>query len=300
VAMLSRGAVASAVRSGASDTSFRAKVAIVWDFDAAAGQLNATFPYRWREETLFEELDCVREILRLAASHHLPMTFAITGFAAEEGVHPYHVPDLVREIARQGHEVASHSWRHEWLPSLTGEQLRRSLVRSKEALERCAGEGAVVGFVPPFNRPMTWIARGAVSFGDRPSVPFGPGADMGFLLRHIRSAGFRWCRVSSRSPIARRRRAPVPSARWPCRCGVTCVPHAYCGFDSGARELVLKARASGAAVVLSGHPRALTFGRSESRGELAELCDLLAALRDQGEIGVARVADLAGRRPEGK
>lgn len=275
-------------------------VSIVWDFDAAAGQLNATYPYRWREETLDEELACVEDILGIAAERALRMTFAVTGFAAEEGPAPYHVPGLVCRIAAAGHEIASHSWRHEWLPAITGEQLDRTLQRSRSTLESCLGApGSVRGFVPPFNRPMTWLARGCLSLGDRPAVPPGPGADMGRLLRRLAAAGYAWCRVSCR-PVVGRGTAlrPRPPTRWERRQGVTCVPHNVCGFDVRAREMLDLAAPGGGAVILTGHPRALLFGRAESRDNLVELCDVLAERSSRGAVYVAPVADLVATAEE--
>ena len=51
--------------------------------------------------------------------------------------------------------------------------MSKSLKRSKSILEAAIEyRQDVVGFVPPHNKPETWIKRGAFSFGDRGLWPF--------------------------------------------------------------------------------------------------------------------------------
>ncbi len=175
----------------------RGVLSVVWDFDSAVGQVNSTFPYHFRPAPLDEELAAVADLRAVTARLGIAMTFATVGLAAEDVAQPFGAGDELRSLHGAGHEVASHSWRHEWLPHLTTQQLRRSLLRSKLALERCIGApGAVVGFVPPFNRPMTWLARGEVHPGDRWAVVPGAGATLDSLV-----------------PTVARRRLPLDQGR---------------------------------------------------------------------------------------
>jgi polysaccharide deacetylase family protein (PEP-CTERM system associated) len=48
-------------------------------------------------------------------------------------------PRLVREIARRGHEVASHGWNHERIDELGAERFRLDVRSAKRALERASG-----------------------------------------------------------------------------------------------------------------------------------------------------------------
>ena len=122
-------------------------------------------------------------ILGVGKTNQLKMVFACLGFAAEKVPYPFCISEQIKKIHTLGHEIASHSWRHEWFPYLEKDQIRRSLERSKFALETCLDlPGAVQGFVPPFNRPMTWLQKSAFSLGDRALFPFFPGADLGSLI----------------------------------------------------------------------------------------------------------------------
>jgi hypothetical protein len=268
---------------------------IVWDYDAAIGQVNASYPYNFHEENILEEIENVDGLLELAAERGVRMTFACVGFAAEPGHFPYHVPDQLRRIRAASHEIASHSWRHEWFPFLEREQVRRSLARSKEALERCLGEpGAVCGFVPPFSRPMTWYRKGAISVGDRALNPLRAAGNLGALCKQLRDTGYAWCRVSFRSLRDRVRGAQHPELigkRLDRSRGVACLPHHYTGFDRGALELLDRAATTQRSIVIVGHPSGLTRDKEESWSHLVPFFERLGALQSAGRIRSRTVAE---------
>ena len=147
------------------------KIILIWDFDGAIGQINSSYPYNFNFDNFETEINNVRYLLEVLDQYKIKCCFAITGFSAEKGVFPYVFPELIAEIHNYGHEIASHSWRHEWTPIFKQEQISKSLKRSKFALEKVINT-TINGFVPPHNRPMTWINRGAFSIGDRGFYPF--------------------------------------------------------------------------------------------------------------------------------
>lgn len=69
-------------------------------------------------------------------------TFFTLGWIAE------HHPQLVREIAARGHEVASHGYHHQLIYTLTPQQFREDVRSAKAALEDTIG-APVVGFRAP-------------------------------------------------------------------------------------------------------------------------------------------------------
>lgn len=74
-----------------------------------------------------------RKILALLQRHDTRATFFILGWVAER------CPDLVREIAAAGHEIASHGYGHELVYNQSPDEFRRDLRRSKEILEGLTG-----------------------------------------------------------------------------------------------------------------------------------------------------------------
>jgi peptidoglycan/xylan/chitin deacetylase (PgdA/CDA1 family) len=256
----------------------------MWDYDGALGQINATYPYNYHEEALLEEIQNVDFILQSARTFAVKMTFACLGFSAEPGHWPYHAPDQLRRIDLEGHEIASHSWRHEWFPYLEREQVVRSLRRSKLALETCLGKpGSVVGFVPPFNRPMSWLGRTAFSLGDRTWGRRFPGSDLGGLLKILQAEGYRWCRTTY-VPLWNRllRRGPRRSLSFAGK--VLCVPHHGSGFDESVLRMLRHTAASDGALFISGHPAALSRNGAESRERFEIFMRTVAEYQQQGKL----------------
>lgn len=81
-------------------------------------------------------------LLELLARHGARATCFVVGWLAERQ------PELVRAIARAGHEVASHGWEHAKVTSLTPAQFRDSIRRSKQVLEEILG-APVLGYRAP-------------------------------------------------------------------------------------------------------------------------------------------------------
>ncbi len=81
-------------------------------------------------------------LLERMERHGARGTFFVLGCVAEAR------PDVVRAIARAGHEVASHGWSHRRVTSLGARELRDELRRSKTLLEGISGR-PVLGFRAP-------------------------------------------------------------------------------------------------------------------------------------------------------
>lgn len=83
-----------------------------------------------------------REILQLLGEAGATGTFFILGWVAERK------PELVRDIAEAGHEIASHGWDHRRIPTQTRAEFRSSVRRSRQLLQEITGRD-VVGFRAP-------------------------------------------------------------------------------------------------------------------------------------------------------
>jgi polysaccharide deacetylase family protein (PEP-CTERM system associated) len=83
-----------------------------------------------------------RKILALLREHHAKATFFILGWVAER------CPELIRDIDRDGHEVASHGYGHHLVYSMTPADFREDVLRSKRTLENLIGK-PVEGYRAP-------------------------------------------------------------------------------------------------------------------------------------------------------
>ena len=86
--------------------------------------------------------DNTRRVLDLFAELEVRATFFVLGWVAER------LPDLVREIRRQGHEVACHGYGHELIYVIGPTRFREDIRRAKEIIEGQIGE-KVVGYRAP-------------------------------------------------------------------------------------------------------------------------------------------------------
>lgn len=94
----------------------------------------SAFPARVEQET--------QRLLDLLDLHGQKATFFILGYVARNH------PSLVREIARKGHEMATHSDMHQLVYNQGPEEFERDLVTSIEALEK-AGSGHIRAYRAP-------------------------------------------------------------------------------------------------------------------------------------------------------
>jgi polysaccharide deacetylase family protein (PEP-CTERM system associated) len=81
-------------------------------------------------------------VLDLFARHGVRATFFVLGWVAERA------PSLLRRIADEGHEVASHGYDHQRVFLMTAEQFRSDLKKSRDIIENAAG-CAVAGYRAP-------------------------------------------------------------------------------------------------------------------------------------------------------
>ncbi len=80
-----------------------------------------------------------RRILDLLDRHGVKATFFVLGWIAEK------YPELVKEVAAKGHEIASHGYAHRLVYEMTPDEFRDDLKRSMDIIESTVGQ-KVLGF----------------------------------------------------------------------------------------------------------------------------------------------------------
>jgi polysaccharide deacetylase family protein (PEP-CTERM system associated) len=89
-------------------------------------------------------------LLRLLADAGVRATFFVLGAAAEV------VPDLVKRICAEGHEIGTHGYGHDFVYRLEPKVFQQDIERSMELLERLTG-ASILGYRAPYFS----IVRGA-------------------------------------------------------------------------------------------------------------------------------------------
>jgi len=250
----------------------KASVFLFWDYDTQWGgdrSRSATGPKDWGHL----EFENTERLLEMQARYEMPSCFAVVGAAALPGERPYHDPDQIRAIHAAGHEVASHTFHHDWLPGLNQQALTKTLTKSKDALEQCIG-ARVRSFVPPFNQPFDFPARLSFSLSERRTA--GPDrTDQRRLCETLYEVGYRFCRVAYR-PMQRRiaekilrRKLPKPSELEQVA-GVTCLRTNAAGFESASVTLLERCIREGKSLVVYGHPHSCSDSTSPQRFDALE------------------------------
>lgn len=272
-----------------------ATLVFFWDYDTQWGAdrpRNSGGPGQWGHL----EFENTERLLELHARFDIPACFAVVGAAARPGARPYHDPEQIRRIHAAGHEVASHTFLHEWIPGLGPDRLKETLLLSKDALEQCIG-AEVVSFVPPYNQPFDHIRRGSLSLSERRHA--GPERiDLRTLCAILGETGYRFSRVSYRSWALRlaemlsRRRIDQPVRPERIQ-DITCLRmNTPGGFDFTATRVLARCVAGGGITVVYGHPHSLHAGNSQDEKHLIPFFQRASRLRQEGRLSTTLPREL--------
>ena len=94
------------------------------------------------------------KLLDILAAHHIKVTFFVLGEMVAEH------PEILARAAREGHEIASHSWSHPNLAKMSQEGVRSQLQRTDDEIKGAIGKRPTL-FRPPYGsiteRQKRWI-----------------------------------------------------------------------------------------------------------------------------------------------
>lgn len=247
------------------------------------------------------EFPATDRLIEIHAEYELPACFAVVGAAALPGENPYHDPRQIQRLHAAGHEIASHSFKHEWLPALNRPDLLETLKNSKDALEQCIG-AKVVSFVPPFDMPMDYPAKLSINLTERREVRK-ERTGLYDLCAALHETGYQFCRVKYQ-PFYIRAVEKLLKRRWvnkPAQvekiAGMTCVRNiAPPGFAAPTLEILGKVAPQDGYIIIYGHPHHLSTDKTEGEKYLIPLLKRVKALREQGVLKVALPRDLVANQ----
>ena len=70
-----------------------------------------------------------KKLLEIFSNHNIKSTFFILGWVAEKN------PELIRQISKEGHEIACHGYSHQLIYNQTKKIFKEETLRSKQVLE---------------------------------------------------------------------------------------------------------------------------------------------------------------------
>lgn len=113
----------------------------VEDYFQVSAFENVSLRCNWDQRELRVEANTER-VLQLLETNGVKATFFVLGWVAKQS------PQLVRTIAAQGHEIASHGFAHRRVCNQEREEFRQDIRRSKGLLEDISGQ-QVLGYRAP-------------------------------------------------------------------------------------------------------------------------------------------------------
>ena len=124
----------------------------------------------------FDEEQNVNNILSILDKHNIKGVFNTCGVIGEFW------PDMVRKLAKHGHEVASHGYKHENFVQLNKEELNKVLEKTEKILEKLTGQ-KIIGLRSPWllsnanvyevarTRGYKWVSNKYIAFPELFSNP---------------------------------------------------------------------------------------------------------------------------------
>lgn len=110
------------------------------------------------DEPQGEIIPLTKKILNLFDEHSITATFFFTGEIAN------YYPDLVKKVAKEGHEIASHNYEHKDYNDNNPDEFYQNLKKSKEILEELSGQ-EVVGYRAPNSTVSDYMIEDLIELG---------------------------------------------------------------------------------------------------------------------------------------
>jgi peptidoglycan/xylan/chitin deacetylase (PgdA/CDA1 family) len=273
------------------------RLAISFDYDSPEGYRNSFGMQGWRSDADQEGTDL---LLRVLKDHGASATFGVVGRVALEGEPPEHCPEQVCRIHESGHEVASHSMFHRFLPPMRRSELLEDAATSRKVLEHRI-DAPVRGFIPPFNRPMHFPQRRAFSVSEVFGL-HGRGRarqSLGSMLRVLAQAGYGWSRVSYEDKLdTLLRRAGLRKSATPPQPFVfdnmVAIPLHSTGFGEASTALVRQYLTTELTIAIYGHPNQALEPNDQSAANLARFLDTFEKERAAGRLELHTMAQIEG------
>lgn len=114
--------------------------------------------YYGTDEPIGEIIPLTEKILHLFDENSITATFFFTGEIAN------YYPDLVKEIANCGHEIASHNYVHKDYNGENPEEFYRNLRESKKILQKLSGQ-EIIGYRAPNSTVSGYMIQDLIKLG---------------------------------------------------------------------------------------------------------------------------------------
>ena len=262
------------------------KLVIYWDYELQTGADQAiSTKGKWDGNDDYKQTE---KLLNVLNERGIKSTFAVVGICGLNGELPYHSPEQIKKMSDFGHDVGSHTFNHEYLPGISLEDLKKTLRKSKEVLEKVTGK-IVVSFVPPHNQPLEFYGL-SIELKKRKGISKIKQKDLIRILRELKYENYR---INHWTPFRNKILKRFRSYNIRRKNGVTLI-NVCCadGFFKPAFDVVKHAVNTGNVGVVYGHPWALGSLGAQSMEAFMKFLDFLKPLIDSKKLEIVTAKDL--------
>tara|TARA_B100000029_G_C17570608_1_gene956475 strand:- start:249 stop:1082 length:834 start_codon:yes stop_codon:yes gene_type:complete len=271
------------------------KVSISFDYDTPIGY-NESFNIK--DIADFSEIEGTDKILNILNKYNIITTFGIVAKIIEHKKYREPFCRQIKNIYEEGHEICSHSYSHKFLPSLSLEDLQNEIILGKQVIENLIND-PIIGFIPPFNRPMNYLRKGAISISEIFGLHkrgFGKNS-LGKVLRILNENEFLWCRVSFKSKFRQLKNILLSSNEILYQPfyyrSILVIPLHSTGFGDKTTQLIESNLGKNKLICIYAHPhQALNKCNSQSAENMEKMIKKFQSARENGLLDYIAMKDI--------
>ena len=271
------------------------KICISFDYDTPIGYNES---YYIKHLPFDAEIVGTNKLLKILTDYNIKATFGIVAKILNKNDHHKKFADQIKIVHKAGHEICSHSYSHKYLPSLPKSILIDEIKLSKYILEDYL-QSSISGFIPPFNRPMTFINKGALSISELLGL-HGRGIainTMGKIISLLKTCDYKWARVSFEPKIDQLIRSVLPKPRRLIQPfyykSILTIPLHSTGFGSYTQNIISTNLGKNKIICIYAHPhQALNKNNNQNVSRLSQMLQMFDNERSEGLLDYIRMDEV--------
>lgn len=261
----------------------KGKLIIYWDYELKTG-LDLS---KIRKGDGTEDFKQSSFILKILKKKEIKTCFAVLGITCENGPLPYHAPEQIKQMVEDGHEVGSHTYNHERISTLSYQELKNTLLQSKEKIERITKKKCV-SFVPPWNKPQ-YLFNSAIDFYPGTVIPRKSKLTKKQICLALKETGYQNYRVCPLTSRFNKFKLSTPYTFE----NILCIPNRLNnGFGINAKKIIDKAVKNKGLAVLYAHPQGLGLPGLENRTHFIRIMEYINKLEKNHKLESVLPANL--------
>ncbi len=259
------------------------KLIIYFDYELQRGVDTTTLKNRIPGIEDYKQTEFILDFLK---ERDIKVCFSVVGLAAEEGELPYHASEQIKQMAKNSHQVGSHTYFHQRISQLSKESFQEEILRSKRVIEKVTGKKCT-DFTPPWDKPQYFGKLGIDIANNLRSIRFSS-LNLTEICTVLQNNGYQTYRVCPLMSRFTKLKLSKPFQHK----SITCIPiRLNEGFGEKAKKLVQKAIKKNGLATVYGHPFSLS-GDPKNKQNFVDFFDYIRKERDAQRLEIITPEEL--------